>query len=55
MDEFAETYPFPYAAEESPDLLRWIERHTADPSHELDRWARSFIRARRSAPTRARC
>jgi transglutaminase-like putative cysteine protease len=44
IDEHARTYPFAYGAEEMPDLIRCIERQYLDPEHELDRWARQFLR-----------
>ena len=37
-------YPFTYGADEMPDLLRLIERQYLDPEHEVDRWARQFLR-----------
>ena len=44
IDEHARTYPFAYGADEMPDLVRCIERQYLDPDHELDRWARQFLR-----------
>ncbi len=41
---YARTTPFSYDADEMPDLLRMMERFYPDPAHELDRWARSFLR-----------
>jgi transglutaminase-like putative cysteine protease len=49
IDEHARSYPFGYGAEEMPDLVRCIERQHLDPDHELDRWARQFLR--RDGPT----
>ena len=49
IDEHARSYPFGYGAEEMPDLVRCIERQYLDPDHELDRWARQFLR--RDGPT----
>lgn len=43
--------PFNYGAEEGPDLARAIERHYADPDHEVDRWARNFLHPGARAPT----
>ena len=34
-----------------PDLLRSIERQYPDPDHELDRWARDFLRKEGPTPT----
>jgi transglutaminase-like putative cysteine protease len=44
IEEYAERYPFTYGADEMPDLLRSIERQYLDPEHEIDRWARQFMR-----------
>lgn len=44
MEEYAERYPFTYGADEMPDLMRAIERQYLDPEHEVDRWARQFLR-----------
>jgi transglutaminase-like putative cysteine protease len=44
IEEYAARYPFTYSAEEMPDLLRSMERQYLDPEHEIDRWARQFLR-----------
>jgi transglutaminase-like putative cysteine protease len=44
IEEYAERYPFAYGADEMPDLLRSIERQYLDPEHEIDQWARQFLR-----------
>jgi transglutaminase-like putative cysteine protease len=44
LEDYARVYPFSYEPAEMADLLRSIERHYPDPSHQLDRWARSFLR-----------
>jgi transglutaminase-like putative cysteine protease len=44
IEEYAKRYPFTYGSEEMPDLLRSIERQYLDPEHEIDRWARQFLR-----------
>jgi transglutaminase-like putative cysteine protease len=44
IEPYAEKYPFTYGADEMPDLLRSIERQYLDPEHEIDRWARQFLR-----------
>jgi len=44
------TYPFPYAAEDMPDLRASIEPLHPDEHGELMRWAQRFIR--RGAPTK---
>jgi transglutaminase-like putative cysteine protease len=49
LETHAKDYPFSYSMEEIPDLARSIERHYPDPDHEVDRWARQFLR--RSGPT----
>ncbi len=49
--DHARFYPFSYDAYEMPDLLRSIERAYPDPNHELDRWAREFLRNEGQTPT----
>jgi transglutaminase-like putative cysteine protease len=44
IEDYARTHPFSYPLEEVPDLARCIERHYPDPSRELDRWAKGFVR-----------
>jgi len=44
IEEYAKRYPFTYGADEMPDLLRAVERQYLDPEHEIDRWARQFLR-----------
>ena len=44
LEDYARIYPFSYDPDEMADLLRSIERHYPDPSHQLDHWARSFLR-----------
>ena len=44
IEEYAKRYPFTYGADEMPDLMRSVERQYLDPEHELDRWARQFLR-----------
>jgi transglutaminase-like putative cysteine protease len=51
-EDYASTYPFSYGSEESPDLLRSIERQFLDPGREIDRWARQFLRRQGSTGTR---
>jgi transglutaminase-like putative cysteine protease len=52
IEDYASTYPFFYGSEESPDLLRSIERQFLDPGRDVDRWARQFLR--RQGPTGTR-
>ncbi|MGA2043886.1 MAG: transglutaminase family protein [Roseiarcus sp.] len=51
LEERARYYPFSYAAEESPDLSRAIERIHPDHPGELDRWVRRFIHQGRPTET----
>ena len=51
VEPYAETYPFTYAAEDMPDLLRSIERQYADRDRLLDRWVGRFLADRVSIPT----
>jgi transglutaminase-like putative cysteine protease len=44
IERYARTYPFTYAAEDMPDLLRSIERQHLDPYRQVDKWARSFVK-----------
>lgn len=50
-EEHAKSYPFAYSAEEMPDLQPSIARQYADPTGELDRWVRRFLRQGRPTPT----
>jgi len=43
IEDYAQTYPFTYASEEMPDLLRSIERQHHDPLRKIDAWARRFV------------
>ena len=52
IEDHASTYPFSYGSEESPDLLRSVERQYFDPGRDIDRWARQFLR--RQGPTGTR-
>ena len=54
IEEFARTYPFSYGAEEMPDLVRFVERQSVDPEHQVERWARTFLRNDRPTNTRRR-
>lgn len=48
IEEYAETYPFTYSAEDMPDLLRSIERLYPDGDREIDTWARAFLTDKRT-------
>lgn len=43
IEDYARIYPFTYASEEMPDLLRSIERQHLDPRRQIDNWARRFV------------
>lgn len=43
IEEYARSYPFTYASDEMPDLLRSIERQHHDPQRLIDQWARHFV------------
>jgi transglutaminase-like putative cysteine protease len=45
IENYARSYPFTYAAEDMPDLLRSIERQHLDPRRQIDNWARRFVNA----------
>lgn len=51
IEDYARAYPFTYASEEMPDLLRSIERQHLDPQRRVDDWARRFIRKGQETPT----
>jgi transglutaminase-like putative cysteine protease len=53
LEDRARHYPFPYDAEEMPDLARSIERHYPDATGELDRWVRRFLHQGRPTETGA--
>jgi transglutaminase-like putative cysteine protease len=44
IEKYAETYPFSYSMGEVPDLIRMIERHYPDPQHQVDLWAKRFVK-----------
>jgi transglutaminase-like putative cysteine protease len=50
-DDVAYFYPFRYADEELPDLVRYIEPQYSDPDGELSAWARDFLDAEAPTPT----
>jgi transglutaminase-like putative cysteine protease len=43
LDPAADTFPFAYAAEETPDLASLAKRQEADPNGTVDAWARRFL------------
>ncbi len=43
IELFALTLPFSYAAEEAPDLTRYVERAYPDPDARISGWARQFV------------
>jgi transglutaminase-like putative cysteine protease len=50
MEDYAQTYPFAYSAEEMPDLTRAMERQYLDPDHQIHHWVQKFLHQGR--PTR---
>lgn len=40
----ARAWPFSYDADETPDLVRCVERRHRDPQRAVDGWARRFVR-----------
>jgi len=44
LEDYARVYPFSYDPDDMTDLLRSVERQYPDRAHQLDRWARSFLR-----------
>ncbi len=53
IEDFARTYPFVYGAEDMPDLVCFVERHSSDPGHQLDQWVRALLRKGGSTNTLA--
>jgi len=53
IEDYARSYPFTYASEEMPDLLRSIERQHLDPYRQIDNWARRFVHPGASTDTLA--
>ncbi|HEY2735553.1 MAG TPA: transglutaminase family protein [Polyangiales bacterium] len=51
VERYARRYPFTYASEDMPDLLRSIERAHYDPDRRVDTWARAFLHARDTTDT----
>jgi transglutaminase-like putative cysteine protease len=45
IENYARTHPFSYDVSEVPDIGRAVERHYADPDHQIDAWARRFVEA----------
>ena len=43
VEPYARLFPFTYASEDMPDLLRSIERQHLDPTRIVDSWARGFV------------
>ena len=51
IEGYARRYPFTYSSEDTPDLVRSIERAHHDPERVVDDWARQFIRQKRTTET----
>lgn len=43
IEEYARTLPFSYAAEEAPDLARYVERAYPDPNAAVSTWVKQFL------------
>ncbi|MDO9367332.1 MAG: transglutaminase family protein [Sphingopyxis sp.] len=44
IEDYARHFPFTYASEDMPDLLRSIERQYLDVGRVIDKWANDFLR-----------
>jgi transglutaminase-like putative cysteine protease len=44
IEDYARRFPFTYASEDMPDLLRSIERQYLDVGRAIDQWANDFLR-----------
>jgi transglutaminase-like putative cysteine protease len=53
IEPYARRYPFGYAPEDMPDLLRSTERQHHDPERILDHWARGFVKKNSETDTLA--
>ena len=53
IEPYARRYPFGYAPEDMPDLLRSMERQHHDPARILDHWARRFVKKNSETETLA--
>ena len=51
VEEHARSYPFSYATQELPDLVRTREPHYPDPDHAVEMWAKRFVHERGIADT----
>jgi transglutaminase-like putative cysteine protease len=51
VEDYASTYPFQYASDDAPDLVRTIERHYPDPDRQIDNWAKAFLNGHATAQT----
>jgi transglutaminase-like putative cysteine protease len=51
IEDWAQTFPFEYRADEIPDLACCIERHHPDLDDEVGRWARQFLSSRGATGT----
>ena len=51
LEDYAQTYPFAYPAEEIGDLGRTIERSDHDPERKVDRWAKGFLEGKSEVDT----
>lgn len=43
IEDYARVFPFTYASEDMPDLLRSIERRYLDTGRVIDKWANDFL------------
>lgn len=43
VEDYARKLPFSYAAEEAPDLARYVERAYPDPTAAVSNWAKQFL------------
>lgn len=51
IEPYARTYPFRYAGEEAPDLVRLTERHDEDPNRKIDAWTKAFVEGHQTVET----
>jgi transglutaminase-like putative cysteine protease len=53
IEDCARSYPFAYGPEDLPHLVQFIERHGADPTHQVEEWARNVLSKSGLTNTRA--
>ena len=53
IEDYARVYPFSYASDEAPDLLRDVQRQYPDPERKVDTWVKPFVNGGSETETQA--